>query len=178
MTSHHDSGYERNELEKYYTPTWAVEALKACEEIEGHILDPCAGDGKILDCFTGSFGFDIAPERQDIIQADYLVQPMHGFESIITNPPYGKGGRLAVQFIEKALEDAPYVAMLLRVDFDSGSTRKHLFGDNPWFKKKIVLTKRLRWTNLEQKEAGPTVNHAWFIWDRGNHTWPIIEYYP
>jgi len=28
-----------------------------------------------------------------------------------------------------------------------------------------VLTTRIRWVNLPQMEAGPSGNHAWFLWD-------------
>jgi hypothetical protein len=57
---------------------------------------------------------------------DFLAQlrlPDLRVNAVITNPPYGYSGKLARQFIEHALTLVPIVAMLLRVDFDSGRTR-------------------------------------------------------
>lgn len=175
--------YPRKNLEKYYTPAWAVDALKEAEGVYLHdaklVYDPCAGDGGITSRFAKSVGSDIAPDAPWIAQADYLEMPppAEPYPAIVTNPPYGQGGRLAVAFIEKALNEAEYVAMLLRVDFDSGDTRRHLFVDNPRFAHKYALTKRLRWTNIEQAESGPSTNHAWFVW-RKNKTFPRLGWLP
>jgi hypothetical protein len=54
--------------------------------------------------------------------------------------------------------------MLLRVDFDSAKSRRHLFADCPAFAGKIVLTKRIRC--IEGSTGSPSFNHAWFVWDR------------
>jgi predicted RNA methylase len=172
--------YERRELEKYYTPAWAIEALREAEGAHLHdhktVFDPCAGDGAVLNCFANSLGMDVAPDRDDIIAGDFLATDGR-YDAIVTNPPYGQGGRLAVSFIERALEQADYVAMLLRVDFDSASTRRHLFADNERFAVKYALTKRLRWTNIKQADSGPSTNHAWFVW-RKNKTFPRVGYLP
>ncbi len=87
---------------------------------------------------------------------------------IVTNPPYGRGNRLAVKFIEAGLRrmaNRGMLAMLLPVDFDSAKTRSHLFRDNPYFTGKVVLTRRIVWFERSdgEKEA-PKENHAWFIW--------------
>ena len=61
--------------------------------------------------------------------------------------------------------------MLLPMNFDAAKGRRDLFAENPAFKAKYVLTKRIRWENLEQKAAGPSSNHAWYVWDR-SHSGP------
>jgi hypothetical protein len=71
------------------------------------------------------------------------------------------------------------VAMLLKVDFDSAGGRRRLFADHPAFAVKYVLTRRIRWANLEQSAAGPTENHAFYIWDwRKRGGAPSIGYLP
>lgn len=170
-----ESGYDRIALEKYYTPAWAIEALLSAVTFPGAVLEPAAGDGGLANVVraTGyeTWCCDIAPEHPEVARFDFLdpSYPDVWEGSIITNPPYGKGGRLAEKFIAKALsmtrEHRGKVAMLLRVDFDSASTRRHLFADHPAFDRQYALTKRLRWTNVEQKAEGPTKNHAWFVWD-------------
>lgn len=172
------SGYDRIPGDRYYTPLWVVEALQSVEQFDGVVWDPAAGAGHIVDCFPESFGTDIAPDRDDIKDRDFLtIHPEwnHGARHIVTNPPYGKGGRLAVEFISYALlltkprlqRAGGKVAMLLRVDFDSANTRRAIFKDHPAFSAKYTLTRRIRWANLEQTASGPTDNHAWFVWDWG-----------
>jgi hypothetical protein len=99
-----------------------------------------------------------------------------GVNAICCNPPFGFNGRLAVRFIEHAITTlVPIVAMLLRVDFDSGKTCTHLFRDNPYFAQKIVLLHRIVWFEREGG-AEPGENHAWFIWDKRHQGPPTIAY--
>ena len=56
------------------------------------------------------------------------------------------------------------VAMLLPVNFDTAKGRKDIFADHPAFARKLILTRRIRWANIEQKSAGPSMNHAWYVW--------------
>jgi hypothetical protein len=60
--------------------------------------------------------------------------------------------------------------MLLPLAFDAAKMRSDLFR-NPPFAARYVITRRIRWENLEQKEAGPSQNHCWLIWD-WKHTGP------
>ncbi len=188
------SGFERQNLEKYYTPAWVVNALLSKESFNWMTIDPASGANHIINALkdngiSGADGFDIDPEghdkRADFLAWDGQTYPWTGRDfDLITNPPYGKGGRLAVRFIEHALVLASSmggkVAMLLRVDFDSANGRRHIFADHPAFKAKYVLTKRIRWENLPQSAAGPTENHAWFVWDYGMPVTfrPTIGYLP
>lgn len=171
------SGYERIEGDRYYTPAWVTNALLSVEMFHGLTIDPAAGGWHLVDamraCGSLCEGFDIAPDPGMVggWQAkDFLTWCADSdCRNIVTNPPYGKGGRLAVAFIEKALADTVRaggkVAMLLRIDFDSASGRRKVFGDHPAFAAKYALTKRIRWANLPQAASGPTDNHAWFVWD-------------
>lgn len=93
-------------------------------------------------------------------------------DAIITNPPY----TLAQAFIERGLELADVVAMLLRTDYDHAAGRAHLFGGCPAFAKKLVLTKRIVW--FEGPKAAPSFNHAWYIWHRGHADSPMLAYGP
>jgi hypothetical protein len=176
----YDSGYDLMERDFYATPHWVTDALLDRVTFRGRIEDPARGGGHIIDACrarkTAAGGSDLKDG------ADFLKTEGNS-RCIVTNPPYGKQGKLAVQFIEMALkvtqQFSGQVAMLLLVDFDSGKTRRHLFKDCPWFQQKIVLTNRIRWANLEQKVAGPKPNHAWFVWDYGSESQaPVIRYAP
>ena len=183
-----DNTYDRKLLEKYYTPTWVSEALFQNYIMPTKVWEPAAGSGNISD-YWKTLGFevvshDIAPDREDIKKADFLLWKDINYDGdIITNPPYGKKGELAVSFIEQALTLTKHhkgkVCMLLKADFDSASTRKHLFKNNPYFDMKIVLLNRIKWTNVEDKGVEPRFNHAWYVWDymKDKHEFPFIKYY-
>jgi hypothetical protein len=180
--------HERMALEKYYTPRWATEALLRHLSLNpvAAIYEPAAGDGGVAtplkDAGYQVFASDIAPDASWIWQQNFFTVARTPVRGIITNPPYGTGGGLAVRFCWHALRlmepGKGIVAMLLRDDFDSAGGRQQLFKYNPAWHKKIVLTERLRWTNLEQKKAGPSNNHAWYIWDwaRDPSALPVIVY--
>ena len=182
------SGYDRMSGDRYYTPAWVVDALVDVEKFDARILDPAAGAGHIVDaCLARGFdadGFDISPDAPTIKGPIDFLKTDGSIGALITNPPYGKGGRLAVEFIRHALAVTETrrgkVAMLLRVDFDSANGRRDLFGEHPAFSAKYVLTRRIRWANLEQKASGPTENHAWFVWDwqRRDGARPTLAYLP
>lgn len=175
------SGYDRIEGDAYFTPAWVTEALFSAETFHGAIWDTCAGAGNILDVAKAHghevLGIDINPvERVDMTIAKADGLSMAGtIPNAIINPPYGRSGTLAVSFIMHALARTEAkrgkVAALLRVDFDSAHTRRHLFADHPAFAAKYTLTKRIRWANLPQvdeygkKTSGPTDNHMWAVWD-------------
>lgn len=122
---------------------------------------------------------------------DFLAPgaPPHLHTWIITNPPYAADTGTAMAFIERGLdiirECNGLLALLLPVDFDSAKTRRHVFGGCVEFKRKLTLLDRIEWfdrtdennaikaenrirkgAGLPPKKlvAGPSANHAWFIW--------------
>jgi hypothetical protein len=157
------SGYARQAQENYTTPAWPVVALAPFLRSRGarHIWEPAAGDGSMVRTLSTQ-GFRVTGTVEDFL---FQTSAPPGVNCIVTNPPFGYGGRLAVRFIEHALKLAPIVAMLLRIDFDSGRTRVHLFRDHPHFILKVVLLRRIVWFEREDG-AATSENHAWFIWDR------------
>lgn len=170
-----DKPHPRMAQEKYYTPVWVTEALLRREYFAPVVWEPAAGNGimarVLADAGAKVYLSDIAPDRSDIITLDFFTNQPPGKWDVVTNPPFGHAGALAVKFIERALEltclDGGKVAMLLRDDFDSAPGRVHLFRDHPAWGTKLVLLERIRWTNLPQKKAGPSGAHAWYIWDWG-----------
>lgn len=180
--SQRDSGFDKIRNDFYATPAWVTECLMEEESFSNYILEPASGHGHISDClmFNGFYvtSMDISEHHTLDICCDFLDFNQSA-NNIITNPPYGNGGRLAMKFIKHSLKltssKSGKVAMLLRADFDSGKTRAHLFANCPAFKKKLVLTDRIAWANIEQT-ATPSVNHAWFIWDWNHTDEPTIAY--
>ena len=119
-------------------------------------------------CALRAEGFSVTATNNDFLQQRAL--PDTHIDAIATSPPYGSSGRLARAFIDHALTLVPVVAMLLRIDFNSGKTRAHLFGECAAFVGKIVLLDRIVF--FEPAIAQPSDNHAWFLWDKRRRRGP------
>lgn len=183
------SGYQRREREHYPTPPWVTQALiQHFDNGPSTIWEPACGEG-MMGATLAAAGHkvvmsDVQPLIDDAFTYDFTcgdkcVAGDIGFDAIVTNPPYGLQGRLAVAFVERALElTLPRfgrVAMLLKPDFDSASGRTHLFRDCRAWSKKIVLLRRIVW--FESKNGnGPSENHCWYIWDHKQNGRPTIVY--
>jgi hypothetical protein len=172
-------------------------------DFRSKVIDPCAGDGAVMNTLSDkghiTFGCDIEPlvgAPKGVLTMDFLLDPWPwggmSFD-IITNPPYGTQGRLAVKFIERAIEvtrkKKGKVAMLLPADFDSASSRVHIFRDCREFAYRIPLLYRIKWFTEPPacykckatgmivgvtcprckgagfKDSSPAENHAWYVWD-------------
>jgi len=175
------SSYQRREQDDYPTPVEAVDVLftKANPyRITRDAWDPCCGKGENILRAVRAHG--IRATGSDIIHGDDFIAKKFGPTKwdIVTNPPFGTQGRLALKFIEHSLARTERysrkVMMLLPIDFDSGSTRRHVFGECPRFAHKIVLLNRVRIFN---GQSG-TTNHAWFIWAGLPiwNDWPTLSY--
>jgi hypothetical protein len=194
----HEAGYARVERDFYPTPPWVVsDALAEHVDLRGLIVwEPACGDGRMAEALrlqgcARVYTSDIVDRGtgQDEV-LDFLSAQMPNLErppdAIITNPPFGQGGRLATAFIDVGLtrirRHGGLLALLLPIDFHSAKTRARYFGDCPDFVAKIVLRKRIVWF---QRDDGvleaPKENSAWFLWQRSllrTHHPPIILYAP
>ena len=138
-----NSGYARQAHDRFVTPLWCLEALYRVEP-------------------SFEFAYDCAPATDPV--ADFLTQNWIAPPPLIcSNPPY----KLATEFCRRAIEvTRPVrgaVAFLLPVMFDCAKTRQDLW--EPPFKRKLILTRRIRWLNVEQRPTSPSSNHCWAIWD-------------
>jgi hypothetical protein len=168
------SGYRRQTNDHYPTPPWVAQVVagylrKHCL----HIWAPADGEASPLVQTLAAEGFSVIASDDDFLLKNSV--PDARVTAIITNPPWGPSGKLACAFIKHAIELAPVVAMLLKIDFDSAKTRTHLFRDCQAFAGKIVLLDRIVW--FERAGAcGPSENHAWFVWNARHRGPPTIFY--
>lgn len=156
MNAQRCSEYDRIHGDTYVTPLWVYRAL--------YDVEPWAVTA-----------WDCAPENAEF---DFLQNKgTTAWGHIATNPPFS----LADKFVRTALaitkEAKAKVAMLLPMTWDCAKSRLDLF-ENPPFKAKYTITKRIRWENLEQKKNGPSTNHAWFVWDWTYEGKPFLGYLP
>jgi hypothetical protein len=176
------SEYVRKERDDYPTPAWVTETiiphLKALKVAS--IWEPAAGAGGMAAALAKG-GFAVT--ATDLIGGvNFLDAKMPGrIDAIASNPPYGLQGKLAERFIERGLEltrpSQGAVAMLLKVDFDSGLTRRRFFADCPAWMTKLVLLKRIEWFKSVNGNT-PRDNHAWYIWSWRHDGLPRLAYGP
>jgi hypothetical protein len=193
----HEIGYARIERDHYPTPAWVIAAL--AEHIDFRNLtvwEPACGDGRMAEAlkFAGCSRVYATDIVNGYAGQDEILDFLSGLEpkllprspdGTVTNPPFGKRGKLAEAFIEAGLRrivGGGFLALLLPNDFDSAKTRSRFFGDCPHFVGKVTLTRRVKWFEHPDKpERNPKENSAWFLWARDAlrvRQRPIILYSP
>jgi len=169
----------------YASPPEAVRALLAIEAafLPRRIWEPACGDGAIVMPMRAA-GFDV--HASDLVArgcpdseagVDFLMPfPVpQGIGGVISNPPF----KNAVEFIEKSLLIAPYVAMLLRVSFLEGIARKPWFEAGPLARvhvssRRMPMMHRHGW---EGEKTGSAIAFAWFVWDARHIGAPEIHWF-
>ncbi len=151
--SQRNSEYARIPGDLYVTPKWVYEAL--------YEVEPWA-----------KYAWDCAPINN---KHDYLSYDCN-FKDVATNPPFSLAEKFVRHAVNSTHDLCGRVAMLLPYSFDAAKTRQDLFRSP--FKIRYNLTKRIRWENLEQKKAGPSQNHAWFVWDWSYSGPPMVGWLP
>jgi hypothetical protein len=141
---------EGNHREFYPTPMdigeFLVKEIKKIINEPSEILEPCAGEGDLVDAILKHYKapilkYDIEPRREDIIEMDYLKTKIEYKKGriCIMNPPFIK----AIKFMRKSLEECDYCAMItsvnsiFNIDYDKYDVvsedisifRKRQFGD-------------------------------------------------
>ena len=189
---------ERVEYDFYATDPKAVEKLLLKYSINGNkILEPCVGNGNIADTIkkfytnvTDVTGVDIVDRGYpNTIVHDYLTwETDEKFDCIITNPPHS----LAGEFVEKSMEllnegydeeglPKGQLIMFLKIQFLEGAKRKELFEKYPPKYIYVFRNRMATWNNGEPldpkgKRWATTMCHAWFVWEKGSTTEPIIRW--
>lgn len=92
-------------------------------------VEPSAGAGALLRHFPGAKGFDLVPQADGIEQADFLKLSLATDPSttlVFGNPPFGRNGSLALQFVRKAMKLADRVAFILPNTFAKSSMQARI----------------------------------------------------
>src|SRR4051812_15446492 len=111
------SGYAKQPLDLFATPSWVTDALLKVEQFDGPVWEPACGDDHMVDALRAGGltvqGTDIASGVNFLRTNDFPCK------NIITNPPFS----LAEPFVRHALKLAEAnqgkVAMLLPTYFDN-----------------------------------------------------------
>lgn len=180
----------RVENDFYATNPIAVEKLLLKHYFKGNtMLEPCVGQGHIAKTVYNFYNNNPKITALDIVDRGYpntIVQNFltwetdKKFEMIISNPPYSLGK----EFIEKGMElltEKGQMAMFLKIQFLEGVKRKELFEKYPPKYIYVFRNRMATWNNGEPldpngKKWATTMCHAWFVWENGSTSEPIVRW--
>jgi hypothetical protein len=172
-------------LDAYFSPPEAAFSLLDIESsfLPDCIWEPAAGDGALVTPFrTVGQKRVIASDIADYgladcaVGVDYLKAPARGdVGGIVTNPPY----RLAIQFAEKALQEVPYLALLLRTNFLESTARMSFFKVHKpariWISsRRLPMMHRHGW---QGPRAPSNTCFAWFVWDESAKEKSVVDWF-
>jgi hypothetical protein len=173
--------YSERGHDLYETPREAVLALLAVERVPRRVWEPACGPGAIVRVLKERrhdvLATDLVDYRSPLQDADGIdflssdADGLAGGRAIVTNPPYMH----AVAFVRRALELSPWVAMLLRLAFITGTTRGDIMDFGALarvhvFSKRLPMMHRNGWKG---PKASARMDFAWFVWDR-RHLGPTV----
>lgn len=162
------SSFERVERDFYPTPESAVLPLLPHIGTRPRFIEPCAGDGQLIDILESHGAVclasgDIEPQRADIGRCDATATNFDSAGDVfITNPPWDR--KILHPIIENLSAQAP---TWLLFDADWMHTKQSV----PYMKwcERIVSVGRVKWIP-DSKMTGKD-NCAWYLFDR-NHAGP------
>lgn len=181
-SSHGNS--EREELDYYATDPKAVDMLCDLETFSPMVWECACGEGHISRALE-EHGYEVW--STDIVDRgcnndtfDFLEHTGEYGMDIVTNPPY----KYAKEFVEHAIEcvkDGHKVAMLLKIQFLEGKSRRELFDKYPP-KTVYVSSGRINCCkngdfSKEQRSNNSAQAYAWFIWEKGYSGDTIIKWF-
>ena len=174
---------EDREVNDYYaTEPKALELLLQEESFSDKVWECACGEGHLAKVLK-EHGYkvlatDLIDRGYGIGDVDFLKWSSEWDGDIITNPPY----KYAQEFVQKALEiitEGHKVVMFLKLQFLEGKARRKLFDKYPP-RTVYISSSRLQCAmngDFEKYSKSIAVAYAWFIWEKGVTTPPIIKWF-
>lgn len=123
----------KHELDKFYTKKTIVDECLSYLKLNEYdcIIEPSAGSGAFSNEISNVKAFDLLPENENIIQADWLKLDKSQFNNfnnilVIGNPPFGISGNLAYKFIVESMKFADTIAFILPKGFKKESMKNRI----------------------------------------------------
>lgn len=164
----------RKAFDYYLTP---VEVTRALLRVEGSCLrtiaqerpvwEPCGRGGAIVRELVRA-GFDVVatdvvPDPDNNVTAlDLLAVKRALGAMVVTNPPFALAPEMILHLLDRL--QVGYVALLLKASFFHAEERRALFTRFP-----PARIHALTWRPDFLSKGAPTMECAWFVWQRGWH---------
>ena len=156
------SNFDRIERDFYPTPYAAVEPLLPHLADQTSYIEPCAGDGALVDhlssaghrCIRAS---DIEPQRSDIARQDVFDAHLPKAMTVITNPPWDR--KLLHPLIDKLIMSEATSWLLFDADWMHTKQAANFIG----YCGAIVSVGRVKWIP-DSKGTGKD-NCCWYRFD-------------
>lgn len=138
-------------LDKYYTPSpLARDLIDHTYNTIGYeniteVVEPSAGSGSFSHQIKGCIAYDIEPEGENIIQADFLELdiPYKKGRLFIGNPPFGDRLNLARKFMKRHYIQGDYIAYILPIS--------QLKNNYNFFEFDLISSKDIGWVKYSNK---------------------------
>ena len=167
--------WPRDDADWYVEPTWCSIRLFAVESFVGHVHDPAAGMGRIVEAARAhglpATGADIVDRSFGFMVQDFALatEPV---DNIVTNPPFA----LARQFVDHALELAKRKIAIL---FPIARLNAARWLEDTSFRQLWLLTPRPSMPPGEvilrgEKPGGGKTDFAWLVFEQGYTGEPAI----
>jgi hypothetical protein len=168
------SRFRRFDRDQYFTidASWIIPTLCRAVQVEGPILEPCAGRAAIwfrscagaVCCARGRSLQLRRPARSDTkTGADVFdLKSGAGYRFVVTNLPYREQASILAHLLPIAARDGVHVAVLARSEWSSAAARRALIHENARFPGEVRLTKRPEW--IRPAIASPRHWFSWFVW--------------
>ncbi len=128
-----------------------------------HIIEPSAGDGAWLVHLPVTEAYDIDPQHPDVVEANYLETtiPYREGTLFVGNPPFGRRGSLAMKFVNKAADEADWIAFILPASFGKRSLQNSVHPNLHLIHQTNLFDEKFRIHNGNKK-----IRCVFQIWER------------
>lgn len=161
------SNGQKDTLDRFYTPEDVVKQCLSLLDLNQFdcIIEPSAGTGNFSKYLPNCFAYDIAPEAENIIQADWFKIDKSQFNKysnilVCGNPPFGEQNQLAIRFFNEAAKIANVIAFILPLSFKKDSIQNRLSLEFQLYKE-IILDNCPFLLKNQQKIIVPCVFQIW-----------------
>jgi hypothetical protein len=168
------SRFERFERDGYCTldADWIIPALCRAVQVEGPILEPCAGRGHMVRELRAlgfvvrgadlyAYADSLVPDIKTGVDV-FDLKSLAGYRFIVSNLPYREQAAILAHLLPIAARDGVSVGVLARSEWSSAAARRALIHENGQFAGEVRLTKRPEW--VRPAIASPRHWFSWFVW--------------
>lgn len=132
------------------------------------VVEPSAGDGAWLKAMKVHEAYDIEPKHPDVKLQNFLDDEFEikndGKLLYVGNPPFGRMGKLAKQFMHKCAEAGDYIAFILPASFAKITQIRQIPEHFHLIYQEDLLEETFRF-----EREGKVVSTVFQIWEKRDH---------